>query len=51
MDYSKCNYKGRYVYSAKEYLNAIKANYFNLAYDPKNRGKMLEEIERIMNYN
>lgn len=51
MDYSKCNYKGRYVYSAKEYLNAIKAGFFNLAYDPKNRGKMLEEIERIMDYN
>lgn len=51
MDYSRCNYKGRYVYSAKEYLNAIKANNFNLAYDPKNRKKMLEEIERIMDYN
>ena len=51
MDYSLCFYKGRYVYDAKEYLNAIRANFFNLTYDPRNRKKMIEEMDKIINFN
>lgn len=51
MDYTYCYYKGRYVYDTKEYLSAIRANYFNLSYNPQNRKKMLEEIERLIDWN
>ena len=37
MDYKYCDYKGRYVNNAKEYLNAIRNNCFNIAYDYRNR--------------
>ena len=50
MDYTYSNYKGRYVNSAREYLEATRNNYFNLAYDPKQRKKMVEEIEKIIDF-
>lgn len=51
MDYKNCYYKSRFVYDAREYLSAIRENYFFVTYNPRNRTKMLEEIERIINYN
>lgn len=50
MDYSICFYRGRYVYDAKDYLNAIRNNSFNVIYDPRNREKMLNEIEGLIDY-
>lgn len=51
MDYKYCDYKGRYVNNAKEYLNAIRNNCFNIAYDCRNRKKMIEEIESLIDFN
>ena len=51
MDYRFCNYEGRFVYSTKEYLDAYRNDYFYVRYNYKNRKKMLEEIERIMDFN
>lgn len=50
MDYYFCYYKGRFVYDVKEYLSAYRANFFNVVYDPKNRKKMLDEIEKILDF-
>ena len=50
MDYRFCYYKGRYVYSASEYLSAIRGGFFNIIYDPKNRKKMIEEIDKSIDY-
>ncbi len=50
MDYSFSYYRGRYVYDTKDYLSAIRAGFFNVIYDPKNRNKMLDEIERLIDF-
>ena len=51
MDYTFSYYRGRFVYDANDYLDAFKSDYFNVIYDPKNRKKMLEEMERLVNFN
>lgn len=51
MDYTFCYYKGRYVYDTKEYLSAYRANFFNIVYDPKKIKQMLEEIEKLVDFN
>ena len=51
MDYTRCYYKGRYVYSTREYVDAIRANFFNVVYDPQKRKKMLDEIEGVIDFN
>lgn len=51
MDYYFSYYRGRFVYDAKEYLGAIRAGFFNIVYDAKNRKKMLNEIEKLIDYN
>lgn len=51
MDYKYCDYKGRYVTNAKEYLNATRNNCFNIKYDVRNRKKMIEDIEPLIDFN
>ena len=51
MNYTFCYYRGCYVYSTKEYVNSFRANFFNVFYDVKKRKKMLEEIEKIIDFN
>lgn len=51
MDYTFCYYKGIHVSNAKEYLNSTRGNFFNINYNPENREKMLEEMERIIDFN
>lgn len=51
MDYKLCNYNGYYVNNAKEYLNAIRSNYFVIAYDARKRNKMIEDMNTLINYN
>lgn len=51
MDYYFSDYKGRFVYDVKEYVSAIRADFFYVVYDPKKRKKMLNEIEKVINFN
>ncbi len=51
MNYNNCFYRGRYVYSAKEFLEATRAGFFNLVYDHNKIKKMVNDIEKIIDFN
>ena len=50
MDYANIFYRGRYVYSTKEYVSSFRPGFFYISYDPRERKKMLEEIESIIDF-
>ena len=51
MNYTFCYYRGQHASTTKEYVSLFRSGFFNVSYDPKNRKKMLEEIESIIDFN